>query len=355
MAAVGPPVLFSFVTLGEISTPPIATMFGLVFGLARDKSGNVKIQLITPEPLRFNNGNKITAVRWARILRKLGHKVAIDQNYSGKSCDLLVGLHARRSYRSIQKFHELHPHLPLIVVLTGTDLYRDIQTDCNAQRSLELATRLVVLQKLALEELPEQVHFKTRVIYQSAEPYKAQASRAKSFKICVIGHLREEKDPLRTAMAVRQLPTRSTIEVLHVGRALDTQLAKQAQAEAASNPRYRWVGELPYWMTRRVLARSHLLVITSRMEGSSNVLSEAIASSVPVIASKIPGLMGTLGKEYPGYFPVGDTSELTRLLLKAESHRPFYRSLQRRCARLSSLVQPQREIASWKLLLREFQ
>jgi len=316
----------------------------------------VKIQLITPEPLRFNNGNKITAVRWTRILRKLGHRVAIDHSYTGKPCDLLIGLHARRSYQSIQKFHELYPRLPLIVVLTGTDLYRDIQTDRDAQHSLEIATRLVVLQKLAFAELPHHLHSKTRVIYQSAEPYKTQPSPTTgTFKVCVIGHLREEKDPLRTALAVWRLPAESKIEVLHVGRALDKQLEKQAQAHAASNPRYRWVGELPYWMTRRVLARSHLLVITSRMEGSSNVLSEAIASSVPVIASKIPGLMGTLGKEYPGYFPAGDTAELTRLLLKAESDGAFYRSLKRRCVRLSVLVRPGREIGSWRLLLREIQ
>ena len=316
----------------------------------------MKIQLITPAPLRFNNGNKITAVRWARIFRKLGHKVIIDQRYTGKFCDLLIALHARRSHQSIRRFHELHPDLPVIVVLTGTDLYRDIQTDRDAQRSLEIAARLVVLQKMGLAELPKELHSKTRVIYQSAEPSKARSSPIiKDFKICVIGHLREEKDPLRTALAVRELPATSRIEVLHVGKALDNELGKQAQAEAASNPRYRWVGELPYWMTRRVLAQSHLLVITSRMEGSSNVLSEAIASSVPVIASRIPGLMGTLGKDYPGYFPVGDTAELTRLLLKAERNRPFYRALERRCARLSPLVRPNREIASWKLLLDELQ
>ena len=316
----------------------------------------MKIQLITPAPLRFNNGNKITAVRWSRILRKLGHKVTIDQKYTGQSCDLMIALHARRSHKSIRKFHEIHPDLPFVVVLTGTDLYRDIQSDGDAQHSLEIATRLVVLQRLALSALPKQVHSKTRVIYQSAEPYKTQPSLITgAFKVCVIGHLRQEKDPLRTALAVRRLPAESKIEVLHVGRALDSALGKQAQAEAANNPRYRWVGELPYWMTRRVLARSHLLVITSRMEGSSNVLSEAIASSVPVIAAKIPGLMGTLGKTYPGYFSVADTAGLTHLLLKAESYRPFYRSLQRRCARLSPLVNPQREIASWKLLLRELQ
>jgi putative glycosyltransferase (TIGR04348 family) len=316
----------------------------------------VKIQLITPQPLDFNSGNKITAVRWARILRGLGHKVNIEQKYSGKPADVLVALHARRSHKSIRKFHERYPHLPLVVTLTGTDLYRDIHTDQDAQRSLELADRLIVLQELALAELPKQFRSKTRVIYQSAEPYKVAPSRnAGAFKVCVIGHLREEKDPLRIALAARRLPETSTIEVLHVGRSLDNGLGKQAQAEAANNPRYRWVGELPYWMTRRVLARSHLLVISSRMEGSSNVLCEAIASNVPVIASKIPGLMGTLGKNYPGYFPVGDTAELAHLLLKAECDGAFYRSLKRRCAGLSVLVRPSREIASWKLLLRELQ
>ena len=93
----------------------------------------MRIQLITPAPLRLNNGNKITALRWARILRLLGHKVKVQQFYDGARCDLLIALHARRSYPSIEEFHRLHPGLPLIVVLTGTDLYRDIRTDPNAQ------------------------------------------------------------------------------------------------------------------------------------------------------------------------------------------------------------------------------
>jgi putative glycosyltransferase (TIGR04348 family) len=315
----------------------------------------VKIQLVTPAPLRFNNGNKITAIRWAGILRKLGHKVSVEQMYSGQPCDLLIALHARRSYESIEKFHELHPQLPLIVVLTGTDLYRDIRYDPKAQRSLETATRLVVLQDMALAELPKRLHSKTRVIYQSAQPYRAPSSPLANgaFKVCVIGHLREEKDPLRTAKAVRRLPATSSMEVLHVGKALEDGLGKEAQAEAARNPRYRWIGELPYRRTRQLLARSHLMVITSRMEGSSNVLSEALASTVPVIASKIPGLIGTLGKDYPGYFSVGKTAELAALLRKVESSPAFYRTLKRRCARLASLVHPSREIATWKKLIRE--
>lgn len=316
----------------------------------------MKIQLVTPAPLRLNNGNKITAVRWSRILRGLGHKVEVVQRYAGASCDLMIALHARRSHKSILTFHELHPDLPLVVVLTGTDVYRDIHGDAEAQDSLKLATRLLALQKQALVELPKQYHAKTRIIYQSADPHKISApKKAKPFRVCVIGHLRDEKDPMRAALAAREIPGFSSLEVLHVGKALDSALGKQAQAEAATNPRYSWVGELPYWMTRRVLARSHLLAITSRMEGSSNVLSEALASSVPVIASKIPGLMGTLGKDYPGYFPVGDTMALAGLFLRAEYDHAFYQSLKRACERAAPLVRPQREIAGWKLLLRELE
>jgi putative glycosyltransferase (TIGR04348 family) len=319
------------------------------------RSDNVRIQLITPAPLRLNNGNKITALRWARILRQLGHRVDVDQVYDGARRDLLIALHARRSHASIEKFHQLHPELPLIVVLTGTDLYRDIHNDRNAQRSLEVATRVVALQPMAFAELPRRFHAKTRVIYQSAEPYRQPASRRgiRIFKVCLIGHLREEKDPLRAALAIRRLPCESRIRVVHIGVALDPRLAKQARAEAARNPRYHWLGALPHWKTRRVLARSDLALITSRIEGSSNVLSEALASSVPVVASKIPGLIGTLGKTFPGYFPVGDTQRLAALLLRSETDAKFYRRLKRDCARLSHFVKPRREFEAWRRLLGE--
>jgi glycosyltransferase involved in cell wall biosynthesis len=140
---------------------------------------------------------------------------------------------------------------------------------------------------------------------------------------------------------------------VHIGLALDARLEKQAQTEAARNSRYHWLGERPHWKTRQILARSDLAVITSRMEGSSNVLSEALASSVPVVASKIPGLMGTLGKSFPGYFPVGNTQRLTALLQKSESDKKFYRRLKRHCEGLSYLVHPQRELDAWRSLLHE--
>ena len=90
------------------------------------------------------------------------------------------------------------------------------------------------------------------------------------------------------------------------------------------------------------------------MEGSSNVLSEALASGVPVVTSRIPGLVGTLGKNFNGFFPVGDTEKLGRLLLRAETDSRFYHALKRHCARVAYLVEPKREIDGWKRLLRKF-
>lgn len=314
----------------------------------------MNIQLVTPAPLNVNNGNKITAVRWAGILKKLGHRVRVTRSYDGKPCDALIALHARRSYDSIRRFHDSYPDLPLVVVLTGTDVYRDIHDDPEAQRSLELATRLVALQKMALRELPKRFHKKTVIIYQSAEAVCAKApNRSGIFRICVVSHLREEKDPLRTAHAVRKLPSDSRIEVTHIGQALNDGLAQEARAEAARNSRYRWIGQLSHSKTCERLAHSDLVCITSKMEGSSNVLSEALASGVPVVASKISGLIGTLGNRFTGYFPAGNTDKLRTLLLRAEREPLFYRSLKRQCQNLAPLVEPKRELAAWRRLLKE--
>ncbi len=314
----------------------------------------MKIRLITPASANERNGNSITAVRWKRILSQLGHRVVLEERYEGGACDLMIALHALRSFESIRRFREMHPGLPLIVALTGTDLYRYIHTHANARKSLELASCLIVLQEKGIAELPKRFRSKTRVIYQSAPQLNGHVPEAgNGFRVCVVGHLRPEKDPLRAAMAARRLPASSRVQVVHIGRALSGEMERRARAELARNPRYRWVGELPHWRTRRVLASSRLLALTSRMEGSANVLSEAIASSVPVVSSKIPGLIGTLGENYPGYFSVGNTRELADLLRKAESDSKFYRRLKSHCARLRSLVDPKRERSAWKKLLSE--
>ena len=94
-------------------------------------------------------------------------------------------------------------------------------------------------------------------------------------------------------------------------------MARPARALRPAEPRYRWLGELDHAATMRWLARSHAMVISSRMEGGAHVVSEAIAAGVPVIASAIPGNIGLLGEDYPGYYPFGDEAALAALLARA--------------------------------------
>jgi putative glycosyltransferase (TIGR04348 family) len=316
----------------------------------------MKVCLITPAPPGSRKGNRVTALRWARILRGLDRRVTVRQEYGGDRCDLLVALHALRSFPSLEHYRAAHPEAPIVLALTGTDLYGAIHTHVEARRALEWATRLIVLQPRGLEALPAAVRDKGRVIYQSVpRPRVRPAPRPDRFEVCVLGHLRPVKDPFRTAQAARRLPPASRVQVLHLGAALSEEMAMQASAEAADNPRYRWLGEVPRWKALRVLARCRLLVLTSEMEGGANVISEALAASVPVLSSRIAGSLGLLGEGYPGYFPVGDTQALTRLLKRAETDAGFYRTLHDWCARLRPLVDPRRERHSWQALLRELE
>jgi putative glycosyltransferase (TIGR04348 family) len=314
----------------------------------------MKIIMVTPAPPRSLYGNRVTALRWIRILEKLGHRVRLSQTYGGEPCDLLVALHARRSHDAMQAYRRRFPEAPLLLALTGTDLYRDLANSPEARLSLRMATRLVTLQPLAARELPGALRAKVRVILQSAQaPPRGVHPAKRGFPVCVVGHLRDEKDPFRTAKAARALPAASRIRILHAGKAMNAAAETRAKREMARNPRYRWLGELPRWRVRRLLARSRLMVLSSRMEGGANVISEAAAAKLPVLASHIPGSVGLLGEAYPGYFPFGDTAALRLLLLRAETDSRFLAELQGHMRRLAPLFHPARERAAWRALLAE--
>ena len=313
----------------------------------------MRICLITPAPRGSRKGNRISATRWARILRGLGHRVDVLGRFDGGSYDACLALHARRSYASIRGFRDLYPDRFLILALTGTDLYGDIHTDRNAKASLELADRFVLLQPDGEGELPKRLRNRAKVIYQSCERPAAVAPRRGVFEVCVMGHLRPVKDPFRTEAASRLLPATSQIVVTHIGSALTERMAQRAVALSERNFRYEWRGEYPRWKALRVLGRSRLMVLTSKMEGGANVVSEALACGVPVISSRISGSIGMLGGDYPGYFPVGDTKALAQLLIRVEEDSSFYESLVAACSKQAWIVDPELERESWAKLLGE--
>lgn len=316
------------------------------------------IGIITPAAAKTLNGNRATATRWAGFLRQLGHRVSISVDWDGTAYDLMVALHAWRSAASIAAFKQQYPDLPLVLAMTGTDLYRFINSHPEPTlASIQSADRLVTLHRLATKVLPEDVHGKVHVIHQSALPLPGALSKPpkrsiRFFDVCVAGHLREEKDSMRVAYAVRDLPASSRIRVRHFGKAHSDEWAAYAQDEMKNNPRYHWFGEVPHWKVRRAYGSCHLMVLPSVMEGGANVISEAIVAGLPVIASDIDGSVGLLGENYAGYFPVQDTDALRVLLLKAEAEPGYVSVLEKQCKKRAGLFTPEAEKQGWADLLK---
>jgi len=301
------------------------------------------ITIVTPSLAAANNGNWQTAARWARMLRGPYRVRIVTAWQDGDPApDAMIALHARRSAASIAAFATAHPRRPLIVTLTGTDLYRDIATDTAAQRSLRLATRLVVLNELGPRRLPAGLRRKAAVIVQSAR-LRAPAAKSRRFTVSVVGHLRGEKNPQLVWRVLDHWPHEVPLRVQHAGRALDSALGRTARQIARRDDRYAWLGDQPRGLLRRRVASSHLLLHPSTMEGGALAIIEAITAHTPVIASRIDGNVGLLGADYPGLFAPDDADAARALLLRAALDPRFLARLARACDRRVPGFAPERE------------
>ncbi|MCX7275127.1 MAG: selenoneine biosynthesis selenosugar synthase SenB [Burkholderiales bacterium] len=316
---------------------------------------NRSIVIITPALADANNGNWQTASRWGRFLRAAGHRVRLQREWDGQAAGLMIALHARRSADSIARFAATGA--PVAVVLTGTDLYRDIQQDPDAIRSLTLASRLVLLQSEGRSALPADVRERACVIHQSARTLTPRAPRVRHFDLVMVGHVRPEKDPLTALRALGLLdptdPVRQRLRLLHIGGDRDPALYRAMADLAARDGRLRLLGALTHAQARRQIARARALILPSLMEGGANVLIEAVTSGVPVLASRIDGSIGMLGADYPGFFPVGDAAALADLIARLQDDPAFGAQLLARCQARAALFEPARERAAVQALAEE--
>lgn len=310
------------------------------------------IVIVTPALADANNGNWQTARRWARMLRG-SHGVRLAASWDGGDEVLMIALHARRSAASAAAWRARDAHAPLIVVLTGTDLYRDIASDPSAQASLEAADRLIVLNDLGAQSLPPALRSKARVILQSCSARQPLDKTAAHLRALIVGHLREEKSPRTYFDAARLLAPRDDILLDHVGAALDSRLGAEATDLMRACPQYRWLEGLPHAATRRRIQAAHVLVHPSRMEGGAHVVIEAVRSGTPVLASRIDGNVGLLGDDYAGYFPVGNAASLAALLQRVRDDPAALARLRDQCAARAALFEPSREAGSLDQVVRE--
>jgi len=328
-------------------------MIGMRYKTGMDRPSAI---IVCPAASQSNNGNWRTAERWRRMLAPIARTTVVAR-WAGEPAALMVALHARRSADSIAAWHEAREQAgvadrsPIIVVLTGTDLYRDIRSDARAQRSLHLADALVVLQDQGLASLPPSVRDKATVIYQSGGRRKPVPKARRQLRAVMVGHLRDEKCPQTLFEAARILRRRTDIRIDHVGAALDPALARLARATARACPHYRWLGGLPHPETLRRIQHAHVLLNASSMEGGAHTVLEAVRAGTPVLASRIPGNVGMLGVDYAGYFPCGDAGALAQLLERCRDEPRLLAQLRRQCRARASMFEPRREQQALKRLV----
>lgn len=305
--------------------------------------------IVSPAVESSNNGNWHTAARWREFLSARA-PTTIVQQWDGEDARAMIALHARRSAESIARFRKAYPKRPLALVLTGTDLYGNLASDAAAQHSLQCASHIVVLQQEAIHSLSSADQARARVIVQSAPRVSCVEPAAYPCDFVAVGHLRSEKDPLTLMLAARQLQG-TGIRIVHIGNALDAALGDQARLTMDECPDYRWLGGLPQPVARQWMASARALVHMSRLEGGANVVIEAVRAQVPVLASRIDGNVGLLGRDYDGYFEVGNASALAGLMRRAHEDPSFLSRLRGQCAGRETLFDTAAEATAVTRLL----
>ena len=302
-----------------------------------------RVVIVSPALASANNGNWQTAKRYASMLATTCTVRIVKEWEGAPTDDLLIALHARRSYSSIAAWHATRGSEGLCVVLTGTDLYRDIQQDPQAQQSLAWAKILIVLQAAGLAELPVSLRDKVQVLFQSTSTRRTLVKTNRRVRAVMVGHLRPEKSPQTFFEAAALLAERNDIDLRHIGGEQDQALAQQAHDTAAQYSNYQFLGARSHEQTRRYIQRSHVLVHASVMEGGAHVIMEAVCSGVPVLASHIAGNIGMLGEDYAGFFITSDARELAGLLVRFTDDASFGAQLRMQCAQRAYLFEAARE------------
>ena len=323
------------------------------------------VLIVTPYGPETGSGNWRTADRHHRLLMQAGVAASIvvgeptEADLSSASCGLL--LHARRSHAAGMRF--VRARKPYAVVLTGTDLYADLQGHtsiawrqlaeqtilaskavvglqadaCNCLRGLlPQAPPCVVIPQTSSFKVGAQAGVHARLRASSAPPTRLHA--------LLVGHVRSEKDPLtayRAATMLAQAQQPLPVCLTHFGGVLDAGLdAQLAEFVCQARAPVQREGQVSHERVRQAMLEADLLIAPSRMEGGALVLAEAAAVGLPIVASRIPGHVGILGEQHPGWFEPGDAADLAarlqRWLSSPSARQALLIASDAACARLTN-------------------
>ncbi len=292
-------------------------------------------------------GNTVTAQRLARQLgeseeEKWAVKIITPQDELVQARCLIV-LNAWRSRQVIERFQEKNPEASVVIILTGTDInHEKIHDDqWEVRQTMAKVDRLVVLQAEAVKNLPVELKSKCEVILPSVNlppGLKHQGSEGGQFRVILAGRFRPEKRPELVLAACRDLPSNTELSLEWYGAMTSDQAAH-----------FSWKGEVCQQELWQEIALSDAFLNASSEEGGANAVCEAIALGVPVIASRISGNIGLLGRCYPGYFEEG---ELSSFLEKVSQDRVLYGEMKAAVIERQPLFDDRQESQAWRSLVR---
>lgn len=307
-----------------------------------------------PFSLSASHGNVVSARRIASVLSELGLRVSLQEGWDGGDADCLVALHGFRSEGIVKEFNRKNPARKIVVVLTGTDLYRDLSyRKLEDATALQVADALVVAQEGSLKSVPLGLRRKTQLIRKSVQlPACARPKREQEPTFALVGHLREVKNPFFPVESLANQPFGS-LRLWHMGGERQLGMNQEAKAWEERVPGYQFLGELPREVVIERVLRSWALVNSSRMEGGSNAVLEAMVLGVPVLASRIEGNVGLLGQDYEGYFEEDDKVGFLSLTKRFLGEVSFRRMLVESVGERAKLFQRTQELAGWNRLLEQ--
>ncbi len=347
----------------------------------------MKILYLDPALPETTSGNSSTSTRITEHWRNLGHDVSSlsvrgklpeDEAHIRKlitGSDLLVALHATYCHSILKIWHDLQKPVPLILIVSGTDLFEpilesgEVSTEFSwaSEESSRIVTLAAGLDAYYPEVRRQEWGAKTRVIYQGAEPVKWNCQQYDPQQAVVIGHLRSVKDPLLPVRAVEILREKRIQEqaalkdvrltIQHFGKILDLNLKAQmesAQVQLASGPvRWQWNGPVSETGIRQVMSSAPLLIMPSLHEGGANVVGKFLVSGLPIVASRVAGNTGILGEDWPALFDAGDPQALADLLLRWNLEPQFREQISRAAKNLADQHDLRREEQRWSDLFGE--
>lgn len=210
--------------------------------------------------------------------------------------------------------------LPAVTTLRGTDV-RWAEKSSAFKKALRLSIKLNSRIVTVGEDLADQVrklapadHKKIVVIPNGVDDllFSVKERSESGHTVTVVGNLIQSKqvDVILHAFA-SLVGADNRLRLVIVGEGPERNKLKTLAHRLSIVDRVVFKGQLSPDQVVDQLASSSVLVLASRSEGRPNVVLEAMAAGVPVVASDIGGVRELIGNDERGLlFPVGDIERL---------------------------------------------